>query len=127
MPYIAIYVFLFKMALQDIVSAMLAEGVTAKEFYSFYENMGMQDHPYITEILHQMLVEETVPNAGSPFSEWSVEDADRLLEVLKSPAPLEDDYFEPWTPGFSSEALHEQEMASCTLACLQDGEFKYVN
>ena len=35
-----------------------------------------------------------------------------------------DALFEPWSQGFESEAILQEDMASATLACVDDGEFE---
>ncbi|KAL4216577.1 hypothetical protein ACF0H5_024300 [Mactra antiquata] len=54
------------------------------------------------DVLHYLLSRET---ASSLPCAWTEEDADDLMEMLKSPAPASNDEFEPWFPGFEKAVL----------------------
>ena len=71
--------------MEGIIKAMLDESVSAKEFITFMSNYDIQDHPYIQDIFSQLLMRETSQYPASP-RDGSVEEADNLLEMLKSPA-----------------------------------------
>ena len=114
------------MSLKEIVAAMLTEGVTAQEFRDFFNGLGMGDHPYIVEVT-QLVFEEVDRNPGSPVPEWTIEDADQLLEALSSPAFQLDSEFEPWSPRMAEEAIAQEDIASLAQACVQDGDdFRYI-
>ena len=140
------------MTLEDIVDAMVAQGVTVLEFRDFFADLGMGDHPYIAEVTQQLALEELLREPASsattrrmdeadrmldgcqpanprdlesPDPLWSPEDADQLLKALSSPASEPIDEFDPWSPRSTEEALGQEEMASLAHACLQDGEFRY--
>ena len=115
------------MALEEIVAAMLTEGVTAQEFRDFFTGLGMGDHPYIVEFTQRLVFEEVDRNPGSPVPEWMIEDTDQLLEALSSPAFQLDSEFEPWSPRMAEEVIAQEDMASLAQACVQDGDdFRYI-
>ena len=128
------------MDLQNVLAAMVQEGVSAEDLHAFVVQYGIQDHPFMQDVLRELLIWESTQSPSSSLS-WSEDQADDLLEMLKSPtteveACCDDmtecipepvppaDQFEPWSPGFASAALECQDHASASLACVLDGEFE---
>ena len=91
------------MTIQEVVLAMVAEGVTVDEFNGFIESVGIQDDPFVLEVLHQLIVEQVSFNPCSPVT-WDPEELNRLFEALSSPVTIIDE-FEAWSPGIEAEAL----------------------
>ncbi|KAL4218661.1 hypothetical protein ACF0H5_021250 [Mactra antiquata] len=57
---------------------------------------------------------------------------DDLPEVIQSPkvhtldSSTREEMFEPWSPGFQIAALREEDIASASFECIQDGEFRTI-
>ena len=85
------------MDLETVVSAMIQQGVTAADFAV---TLGVVNGSFVQGVFHHLLVNETYPSTPS---EWNEEDADAIMELLKSPASSD---FEPWSPAFEDAVLH---------------------
>ena len=114
------------MGLENVISTFVQMSVTSDQFYEYACTTGIQDDPFVREVLHHLFVQETI-NAPIPTPEWIEEEADDLLELLKSPVSAEaqsSDDFEAWSPGFEAEVIMQEDIISVSLACLNDGEFR---
>ena len=115
------------MDLENVIATFIRTGVTVEQFHEFAATYGILEDPFTVDVLHNLLMQETT-RTPSVSSEWTEENDDSLLEMLKSPEPAtepsETDEFESWTQDFERIATEQEEMASASLACLRDGEFK---
>jgi hypothetical protein len=68
--------------MESVIKALLDQGVSADQFLSFATDYGIQDESYIQEVLNQLVAKETNPTTPRA---WTPNDADNLLELLKSP------------------------------------------
>lgn len=62
---------------KDIVNTLLTQGVTAEEFRNFFACLGLQDDPFIVQILQALIVTELTQN-----NNWNTNFADTLLDNL---------------------------------------------
>ena len=68
----------------------MIEGVIVSEYFlPFAKIYGIENDPFIQEVLNHLLMEHVLLNPGSPVDSWSMEDAEEILEALKSQAPTE--------------------------------------
>ena len=110
------------MDLENVVTAMLQQGLTAQEFHKFAVIFGITEDPFVVDVLHHLLVRETTPSTPRELTE---EDVDDLLDMLKSPEPpFVMDEFQPWSLGLEAAALEFEEIVSASLVCVQDGKFR---
>lgn len=69
------------MELQDIVNVMLTQRVTAEEFRNFFVRIGLQDDPWVVQILQDLILAEVSRN-----NNWNTNVADHLLDNLPGPS-----------------------------------------
>ena len=62
---------------------MLEQGVSADQFYRFMIDFGIQDNNDAQQVLNQLIATEASSNPSSRL--WTINEADDLLELLKSP------------------------------------------
>ena len=91
------------MADQSVIEALLQNDVTVDEFYNFITTYGIQDDPWVNEVLQNLILNEAEENRGSPIT-FDTNDADALLDMIASP-DTNDSEFEPWSPGFAEQAM----------------------
>ena len=96
------------MSTREVIQAMLEVGVTSEEFYHFITTYGIQDDPWISEVLQHIIIDENTADSGSPMR-FDADDADELLQALNSPVS---DSFEPWSPGLTEEVLRMDSLSS---------------
>jgi len=73
--------------MEQTIKAMVDGGVSADQFLNFVTVYGIQDDSYIQEILNELVAKETTHT--SPRA-WTADDADDLLDMLKSPDKTQD-------------------------------------
>ena len=71
--------------MEAVVKALLEEGATADQFLTFANDYDIHDDPFVQEAFNELLANEVSRNRASP-QPWSVDDANELLDFLKSPA-----------------------------------------
>ena len=100
---------------------MTRAGVSVDDFHQFIIDFRLQDDQFVREVFEQLMIEPM--NSDTPLPVWEEEDADLLLDTLKSPPAAYVDELEPWSPGFTEEVFLSEEIESASLACVQNGEF----
>ncbi|XP_053403134.1 zinc finger protein 761-like [Mercenaria mercenaria] len=75
--------------MEEIIRALLEQNVSSDQFYGFMIDYGLQEEPFVQEVLQQ-LIEDEAPSIQTLYPQWTEEDADNLLNMLKSPEKYPD-------------------------------------
>ena len=70
--------------MEAVIEALLKEGISVDAFSDFACAYGINDDPFVRDVIDRLLVEQ-VGTHSSPVFQWNTEDADPLLDMLKSP------------------------------------------
>ncbi len=78
------------MGIEQIVQAFVAEGATSEMLADFADHLGMRQHPFIDELVSQLVMMEGLGTPLSPsyFAEFAEEEMDQILATLGEPASV---------------------------------------
>ena len=71
------------MSIQEVISALLVEGVSVNAFQDFMYTNGVEDNIFAQEVLNQLILNEVTHNTSPPPA-WTMDDIDSLFDALNS-------------------------------------------